>query len=103
MDMSAAALPPKSGHYTEADRADPDFREYQDHLSSCRRLMIDASDFRNWKFQKEQNAIRDDAAADPLYPAFLAWIRETKAGGRKCPAGDYFPKNFEYWKSGCRW
>lgn len=102
MDMSAAALPPRSGYYTRENEKHPLFPLYRQHLSSCARLMIDASDFKDWLFQYERNLESDNAAAHPEYPAFLAWCRETRSGRRTCPAG-VFPQNFYFWLNGGRW
>lgn len=102
MEMSAAALPPRQPLVTERERADPLFPEYARYRASMNSLLVEASAFADWKFQREQNAIRDTAAQHPLYPDFVAWMRETKAGGRSCPAG-VFPDNFNFWLTGGRW
>lgn len=109
MDMHAAALPPRSGRYGKADQEHPLFPLYREHLTSCARLMVDASDFRDWLFQHNAAVERDAWAARPEYPEFLAWMRETKAGGRRCcptrdnPNGLAFPHNFAFWLEGGRW
>jgi hypothetical protein len=109
MDMSKAALPPRSGYYTRADQAHPLFGLYRQYLTFCAAKMIDAPDFRDWLYQHNYLKLTDNAARDPEYPAFLAWMRETKAGARSCcagadlPEGLKFPENFRYWQAGGRW
>lgn len=109
MDMSAAALPPRSGHYTKADEKHQLFGLYHQKLNSCAQLMIDAPDFENWLFQHERSKRDDSYVAHPQYPDFIAWTRETKCGARPCcpskdlPHGLVFPDNFIYWMEGGRW
>ena len=102
MNMSQAALPPRQPSITERDRAHPQFRAYQAYCSSMSTQLVEASAFSDWLHQQEQHAASDQAATDTRYPEFLAWMRQTKAGGRKCPAGA-FPANFRYWLDGARW
>ena len=102
MDMSPAAIAPRSPCISAADRAHPLFAEYQKHLASCRRLMIEAARFDDWLSCRSREQRADNHAADPRYPEFLAWMRTTKAGGRRCPAGA-FPENFTFWCNGGRW
>lgn len=99
MDMSAAALPPRSGTYLPTDMQHPLFPLYREHRSSCQRLMIDSSDFRDWLFQYERNLQSDNAAKHPRFAEFQAWCRETQSGRRRCPAG-CFPHNFNFWLEG---
>lgn len=103
MDISKAAMAPHYGIASVTDRQHPLFPLYDQYRSNMSRLMVDASDFRDWLYQYERNLRNDNAAKDPDYPDFLAWIRETKAGGRKCPGGDVFPRTFHYWLNGGRW
>jgi hypothetical protein len=109
MDMHAAALPPRSGSYTKHDEAHPLFPLYRQHLSSCARLMIDASDFQDWIYQHNRQVEDEAAARHPRFAEFQAWCREVKAGARKCcptkdnPGGLCFPHNFRYWLDGGRW
>ncbi|MDE2105909.1 MAG: hypothetical protein KGL39_52290 [Patescibacteria group bacterium] len=102
MDMSAAAIAPRSPFISDADRRHPLFGEYQKHLNSCRRLMIEAFRFQDWLSQHAREQVADDAASDPRYPEFLAWMRSERAGRRRCPAGE-FPANFRFWCEGGRW
>lgn len=102
MDMSAAALPPRSGISTKTDEAHPLFPLYRQHKASCQRLMIDSSDFRDWLFQYERNLENDRIAAHPRFREFQLWCREVKSGARRCPAGA-FPHNFKFWLEGGRW
>lgn len=51
-------------------------------------------------YKKEKEAA--DRLRDPDYQNFMAWMRETKAGARPCPAGQ-FPNNFKFWVEGGRW
>lgn len=109
MDISPAALPPIPAHYTKADEAHPLFGLYRQHLNGCARLLIAASDFRDWLYQYEMNQRNEAAAKRPEYPAFLGWMRAEKAGRRKClptadlPEGLSFPHNFYFWIEGGRW
>lgn len=100
MDMSAAALPAISGQASDADRNHPLHREWRQAEASCRRLMINGQNFKDWLYQRGQNEYRDNWAKHPQYPNFLAWMRETKAGGRGKLG---FPENFKAWLSGERW
>lgn len=109
MDMSAAALPPRAAHYSRSDEQHPLFPAYREYLYFCARQMIGASDFRDWVYKTEQSAISDRWADHAEYPAFLDWIRATKAGARPCcpskdlPLGLSFPRNFQHWLEGGRW
>lgn len=103
MHMSAAAFPPIHGEITDQDRTHPRFAEYSRWRASMSRQLVRADGFKDWLYQQEQNEMRDRWAAHESYPDFLAWMRETKAGGRKCPAGSYFPVNFQFWLEGGRW
>ena len=109
MDMSAAALPAHSGRSNESDKTHPLYNEWRRFESGCTRLMIDGQNFSDWLYQREQNAMRDDWAKHPEFPAFQAWMRATKAGGRSCrptknlPHGLVFPENFKVWLTGERW
>lgn len=109
MDMSAAALPPRSGHYSHQEEQHPLFPLYRQKLNSCARLMIDAPDFADYLYQYEQQELSESAAQRPEYPDFMAWMRETKGGGRPCcptrdmPHGLSFPANFYFWIEGGRW
>lgn len=103
MDISAAALPPIHGPITEQDRKHPRFPEYQHWRANMARLLVRADGFKDWLYQQEQSEYRDSWASHERYPEFLSWMRETKAGARKCPAGNVFPENFKHWLSGGRW
>ncbi len=102
MDMSAAALPARFGYASKEDEKYPLFNLYQQHRSSCTRLMVNSSDFKDWLYQYEFNQVCDDWAKKPEYKDFMKWMVANKGGARKCPAGG-FPRNFEYWLSGGRW
>ena len=102
MDMSAAALPPRSGIALPRDRQHPLFPLYEQHRASCQRLMIDASDFRDWLSCYERELESDNAAKHPRFGEFQAWCREVQSGRRTCPAG-MFPHNFRFWLEGGRW
>lgn len=102
--MSAAALPPINGVILPADRQHPRFREYQTYRSSCARLMIDCPSFRNWLSTTERQERDDEWAKHPQYPAFLAWMRQTRGGARATSKGKLcFPENFKLWLEGERW
>lgn len=101
MDMSKAALPAISGKVSKADQNHPLYLEWCRFESNCNRLMIDGQNFSDWLYQREQAEYRDNWAKHPQYPAFLVWMRETKAGGRKSPGA--FPENFKAWMNGERW
>lgn len=104
MDMSAAALPPRLGHYSEKDRQHPRFNEYMAYRQGMIRLMVDCSAFSDWLYQVEGQEFRDNWAKHPEYPNFLAWMRATQAGARKAPIEQNgFPFNFQYWLKGGRW
>jgi ribosome-binding protein aMBF1 (putative translation factor) len=51
-------------------------------------------------FKKEKAAA--ERLANPAFQSFKEWMKETKGGARKCPAGE-FPDNFKYWCEGGRW
>jgi hypothetical protein len=104
MDMSPAALPPRSPVITQQDRRHPRFPEYDRYRMGCVRLMVRAHDFSDWLHQGEAEAVRDKAADHPRYQEFMAWMRQTQAGRRKCPVpGGAFPQNFYHWLEGGRW
>lgn len=98
MNISPACLPPRQPLITEQDRAHPLFREYQAHRASMSQLLVEAPSFSNWLYQREQQTKSDTAVA----PQFFAWMRQNKAGARRCPAG-VFPDNFKFWLDGGRW
>ncbi len=100
MDMSVAALPPRTGRASEADRAHPLYREWQRAEANNARLMIDGQNFRDWLYQREQAAMRDDWAKHPRYAEFLDWMRANKGGAR---GKLNFPENFKFWLDGGRW
>lgn len=109
MDMSVAALPAISGRANEADKKHPRYNEWQRYESSCRRNMINGTNFKNWLSSLEAGENRDTWAKHPEYKNFMAWMRETQAGARKCqptqdrPNGFVFPENFKFWIAGSRW
>jgi len=109
MDMSKAAAPPKGAVYSNADRSHPLFSAYMAHVTFCAQKMLDASEFRDWLFQRQQQELHATWVGHEQYPAFLAWMQETKAGGRPClpnealPKGLAFPHNFIAWMEGTRW
>lgn len=100
MDMSSAALPPISGYASKADESHPRYREWRNYEASCAQRMIDGMNFRAWLAQSERFAELDNWAKHPQYPAFLIWMRETKAGAR---GNRVFPENFKAWMNGERW
>lgn len=102
MDMSKAALPAKYGYASKADESHPLFPIYREYRSSCSRLMVNSSDFRDWLSCYERELINQKAANDPRYSKFLDWMVVNQGGSRKCPAG-MFPHNFNYWLEGGRW
>ena len=102
MDMSKAALPAKFGRASKEDEKHPLFPLYQQHRSSCTRLMVNSSDFKDWKYQYEQNLKNEEAAKHPKYKDFLDWMIANQGGARECPVG-YFPHNLYYWIEGGRW
>lgn len=102
MEMSKACLPPRQPPISDQDRAHPLFPEYQRHRASMMAHLIEASSFKDWLYQRERNVAADDAANHPEFPAFQAWMRQTKGGARRCPAGA-FPANFKFWLKGGRW
>ncbi len=102
MDMSRAALPPRSPLVTEAIRSHRLYPEYEKHLRSCRVNLIQASEFKDWLSQREHQESSDYAATHPLYPDFIKWMIAEQGGARQCPAGG-FPRNFYHWVNGGRW
>jgi hypothetical protein len=102
MDISPAALPPRAPVYTEADKAHPLFPTYRQHMTFCAHKMIQASDFRDWLYQYNQENAYFTARKHPDYPTFLSWITAERGGARPCPAGQ-FPHNFAFWREGGRW
>jgi hypothetical protein len=109
MDISPAALPPIHGTYSPADEQHPRFREYRDYRNWCSRTLIRCESFANWLSSKERQEESDRWGDHPEYPAFLAWMRATRAGARACrptpdrPRGLSFPENFKVWLTGERW
>lgn len=102
MDMHKAALPPQHGPVTAEDRRHPRYPEYSRHRAAMAALLVEAPGFKDWLRQSEAEAVRDEWAKHPRYPEFLAWMRKTKGGARRCPAG-LFPDNFKHWLEGGRW
>lgn len=106
MDMHAAALPARSGLFTEADRAHPLFAEWRRYQNFCTAKMIDGTDFRDWLASREQQDRDDALAAHPRFREFQTWMRTYQKGAaRVLPNGkpNAFPTNFEYWLTGGRW
>lgn len=103
MEMSKAALPPIQPTICDSDRTDPLFPKYMEHRSFCSQQLIQASGFKDFKYQHDNEAMRAGWAAHPQYPAFLSWMRANQGGARKCPAGSTFPSNFKFWLEGGRW
>lgn len=99
MDMSKAALPPRSGYYTPADEAHSRFREYRAYQSSRARLMIDCEDFRVWLAATERNEALDAEADHPRFKEWQAWFIANRKGAQPLPNGgpSAFPFNFRYW------
>lgn len=102
MDMSAVALPARTGFYSERDRKHPMFAKYMDYRRSMSRLMVDSSDFADWLTQHNREMIADEAAKHPRYQEFRAWMIANQGGSRPCPFGA-FPGNFQFWLDGGRW
>ena len=103
MDMSKAALPPRHGPILPGDETHPRFGEYRRYRSGLAAQLVEAEGFRDWLHQRETQAAHDDIARHPRFREFQTWMRATKAGGRRCPAGDAFPANFMHWLDGGRW
>lgn len=103
MDMHAAAMAPRQPHISEQDRRHSRFAEYSAYRASMSRLLVEASSFPDWLYQQERQARDNEIVTHPRYSAFLTWMRETRGGARKCPAGNVFPANFLYWLDGGRW
>lgn len=109
MDISRAALPPRTGKYSRSDEAHPLFPLYREKLNSCARLLIDAPNFRDYVYQYERDQRDAVHAAHVRFPEFQQWVRDNRAGGRPClpnadfPQGRSFPQNFVYWLDGGRW
>lgn len=109
MDMSQAALPPRSGRHDKRDEAHPLFPVYRQYHSSMALKMVNSSDFRDWLYQHDREKLETRYAEHPEYPAFLDWMRANKGGARPCcpsatePGGVALPVNFEFWLIGGRW
>jgi hypothetical protein len=109
MDMSAAALPPRHGPVFPSDTSHPLYPEYRAYRNNMTRLMVEAAGFRDWLVCRQSEENRDSWARHPEYPDFIAWMRQTRAGGRHCrptkdmPYGLAFPENFKVWLTGERW
>lgn len=103
MNMSPSAIAPRQSPISETDRAHPLFGEYNCYRSSMSILLVEAASFSDWLFQRERQKADDIAAQHPRFPEFQAWMRDTRAGGRRCPGGVSFPANFKYWLTGGRW
>ena len=109
MDISPAAQPPIQPPVSDKDREHPRWRQYEAHRNFCIQKMITANSFEGWLYQHEAEKRSTAWSKHERYPEFLAWMRETQAGGRKClpskdwPDGIYFPDNFIHWLEGGRW
>lgn len=103
MDMSRAALPPRHGPVYPEDTKHPRYQEYRRYRSAMIALLVEAAGFREWLHCQEQNEVNDALQEHPRFREFQTWMRTTQAGARKCPAGNYFPKNFYHWLEGGRW
>jgi hypothetical protein len=101
MDMSSAALPAISGNASKADETHPLYKEWRKYEAGCTRQMINGQNFKDWLYQREQNAMRDNWAKHAQYPTFLVWMRANQGGARKSPG--VFPENFKAWLDGVRW
>lgn len=101
--MSAAALPPIHGAILPENRDHPSFPAYQVYRSGCVRQMVEAIGFWDWLAATARSKVEQIAREHPQYPAFKAWMIETQAGARRCPADRSFPDNFAYWRTGARW
>jgi hypothetical protein len=103
MDISAAALPPVQPTMP-SDTAHPLYRAYVSHRNFCAAKLITAQSWEGFVYQHGRNIQDQQAMAHPRFSEFQNWMRDTKAGGRKCPVvGGSFPANFEYWLTGGRW
>lgn len=103
MDISAAALPPRQPAILPSDRQHPRFAAYMQMRAGFSAKLIEAPSFSDWLACEQRQARHDELAADPQFPAFQRWMRETRGGGRPCPAGNSFPANFTFWREGGRW
>lgn len=103
MDMHAAALPPIHGPVYAEDMQHPRYAEYRSYRSGMTRLMVEASGFKVWLASVERDERDGRIMQHPRFREFQAWMRQTQAGGRKCPAGNAFPQNFYHWLEGGRW
>jgi predicted acetyltransferase len=101
--MSAAAIAPRQPTISAADRAHPRFAEYQRYSSSMSVQLVEADSFRDWLRQTETQARHDEIALHPRYPEFVRWMVQNQGGARRCPAGNSFPYNFQFWLDGGRW
>jgi hypothetical protein len=104
MDMSAAALPARYGHASQADERHPRFDEYRTYRSGMSRLLVDSDDFSVWLRSTEYHEHLDDEAKHPRMAEFQAWMRANQGGGRRIPGElQGFPHNFRFWLTGGRW
>jgi hypothetical protein len=109
MDMSKAALPPRSASYSKQDEQHPLFPLYRQYAQSRTHLMIDCEAFRDWLFSYERQQRDESFMAHPRFAEFQQWMRDNQAGARPCcptrdlPRGVSFPANFVYWLDGGRW
>ena len=102
MDISAAALPPRSPHISAKDRTHPLFPIYDEYRRGMSRLLVEASDFSDWLYRYERDIQFAEIEKHPRMPEFQQWMRDNKGGARRCPAG-VFPHNFNFWLEGGRW
>lgn len=103
MDISAAALPPNQPSISDKDLQHPMFPQYQSYRASMSRLLVQASSFKDWLYQKTVNERNDEIAKHPRMQEFQRWMWANAGGRRKCPAGNSFPDNFNFWLGGGRW
>lgn len=72
------------------------------HRNFCANNLITATSWDGFVYQHERDRLDNDYKAHPKFLEFQQWMRDNRAGARKCPAGA-FPANFEYWLTGARW
>lgn len=101
MAMSKAAMPPIQP-VMPTDRNHPLFAAYMQHRNFCANNLITAQSFEGFVYCHERDKRDDEFKSHPKFKEFQNWMRDTKAGGRNCPAGT-FPDNFKYWLNGNRW
>ena len=109
LDMSPAAGVLSQPFVSESEKKHYFYPQYVEYVRYMTRLGVRADGFSDYVYQQNAHKTADQFKQMPEYADFLAWMRDTQAGARKCrpskdsPHGLSFPDNFKVWLSGERW